>query len=182
MHELTVCFDPGKHTYGIAMFDGRRMIALDTRSVHSRARPVDEQEMHWRVGRDAFGWVNQVRDMHAAMAHSPTQNAASVRVIVEWPRIYDNGDGSKDPNALLWLCASIGAFASHFSTPPIHVAPAAWKGQVPKEVMTSRILKRFACDPQEWILCETLEKLRGTKAHHALDAAGMGLWASGRMG
>lgn len=167
---LTLCFDPGKHTFGIALFDGARMLALDTIKVDKEP----EDQCPARVGRAAFQWSEKVTALYA-----PAQ--VITRVVMEWPMVYQ-GERVKDPNNLLWLTAACGALAVLFHVDTLMVKPRQWKGTVPKEVMTTRIIKRLAVNDAELSLVKLLEAARGETAHHALDAAGMGLWACGRLG
>lgn len=53
------------------------------------------------------------------------------------------------------------------------VAPSAWKGNVPKRITSSRILRELAVEEIDRIAELTKE---------TLDAIGIGLWVSGRLG
>lgn len=62
-----------------------------------------------------------------------------------------------------------------FPTNVIEYQPVTWKGNVPKEIMTKRILARLS--PEE---VDKIEKV-GYKDHNTIDAVGIGLYALGRL-
>jgi hypothetical protein len=50
--------------------------------------------------------------------------------------------------------------------------PSEWKGQVPKDVMNERVLKRLSVKEHEALV---------SSDHNTLDAVGIGLFHSGRL-
>ncbi len=99
----------------------------------------------------------------------------SEQLVIEMPRIYPgSGQQKGDLNDLLNLAAVVGYFEGRMWDVE-RVFPAAWKGQVPKKVMTARILKSLS--PGELVRIERV----GAKDHNTLDAVGIGLWKLGRL-
>lgn len=97
-------------------------------------------------------------------------------LVLERPRVYP-GVRNEDPNDLLELAGILGAIAAHWeSVPELAVYyPAEWKGQVPKKVMTQRILKHLRPGESDRIVTA------GAKDHNTIDAVGLGLFHLGRM-
>jgi hypothetical protein len=113
----------------------------------------------------------------AAMAGEVVSHQQRPDVLVlEQPRIYP-GVRREDPNDLIQLAGVLGAIAAHWESAPTIVAyyPAAWKGQVPKKVMTKRILKHLATGELSRLVSV------GAKDHNTIDAVGLGLFHLGRM-
>jgi hypothetical protein len=100
-----------------------------------------------------------------------------VNVVLERPRIYPgSGQQKGDLNDIVDLAGVIGAVAGKFSDDLIsHYYPSDWKGQVPKAVMTKRILA--ALTEQE---CSRIDRI-GAKDHNTIDAVGIGLHHFGRL-
>jgi len=97
------------------------------------------------------------------------------RIVIELPRIYPLARQKGDQNDLVDLAYLAGALDS-VGVAGALVHPRTWKGQVPKEIMGQRILA--ALRPEERALMEKVSAGR----HNAIDAAGLGLWAIGRLG
>jgi hypothetical protein len=99
-------------------------------------------------------------------------------VITEMPRIYPgSGQQKGDLNDLLDLAASVGYVEGLYRGFAVceRVFPGAWKGQVPKKIMTARILAKLS--PEELACIERV----GAKDHNTIDAVGIGLWKLGRL-
>lgn len=100
-------------------------------------------------------------------------------LVIEMPRIYPgSGQQKGDLNDLLDLAAIVGyceGLNGLRFPPPRRVFPAQWKGQVPKKIMTARILKHLT--PYE---LDKIERV-GAKDHNTIDAIGIGLWDLGRL-
>lgn len=99
----------------------------------------------------------------------------ALRVVIELPRVYPLSRQKGDQNDLIDLAYLAGALDSVGIDGEL-VHPRTWKGQVPKAVMGRRILA--ALQPEEHALVEKI----GAGRHNAIDAAGLGLWALGRLG
>lgn len=119
-------------------------------------------------------------DRHSAMARKIAHHVAAMggfkNLIVEFPRIYPKGprDRRSDPNDLLDVAGVAGAVAALFEN-VLWVFPQEWKGQVPKEVMNSRVKKRLT--PEELRRITSV----GALDHNTLDAVGIGLHLLGRL-
>lgn len=97
-------------------------------------------------------------------------------LLIEMPRIYPGSAQRKgDLNDIVDLAAAVGFCEGRFYGPKARVFPAQWKGQVPKKIMTARILSRLSADEQSRIVRV------GAKDHNTIDAIGIGLWKLGRL-
>ncbi len=95
-------------------------------------------------------------------------------LIIEMPRYYP-GRQKGDVNDLLDLAAVVGYCERICHPYSKRVYPAAWKGQVPKPVMSKRILSCLS--PDELANIQTA----GSKTHNIVDAIGIGLWHFNRL-
>jgi len=103
----------------------------------------------------------------------PGQPPLSVCELMEW-RPDDRRSNAQD----LIRVATIGAAVAGMLSPePAFVTPNEWKGQVPKEIMGSRILHSLQWDEANRAGKDIPTNLR----HNVIDAVGIGLWAVGRM-
>ncbi len=99
----------------------------------------------------------------------------SEQLIIEMPRIYPgSGQQKGDLNDLLNLATVVGYAEAHFKQAE-RVYPATWKGQVPKKIMTARILASLTVAERARI------QSAGAKTHNIVDAIGIGLWKLGRL-
>ncbi len=100
----------------------------------------------------------------------------SHELIIEMPRIYPgSGQQKGDLNDLLDLAAVVGYCEGIFGV-GARVFPARWKGQVPKKIMSARIMSKLSSTEQGRIVRV------GAKDHNTIDAVGIGLWHLGRLG
>jgi hypothetical protein len=101
-----------------------------------------------------------------------------LRLVVEMPKIYPgSGQQKGDLNDLLDLAAVVGYLESEFRDSE-RVYPAQWKGQVPKKIMTARILNKLS--PVEQLAVFECGAVK-SKLHNVIDAVGIGLWHLGRL-
>lgn len=148
--------DPGLRGCGVAQFDhGRLSWACYIRN------PMTE-------GRGPTA--------HAKVAHEVWLFCPTAHLIIEFPRIYPHGprDRRSDPNDLLDVAGVAGACAALYE----HITwvfPQQWKGQVPKEVMNARVMKRLS--PEELAAVKSV----GALDHNTYDAIGIGLHHLGRL-
>lgn len=106
---------------------------------------------------------------------SEFRQAYDADVAVEIPRVYP-GVRENDPNDLLQLAGVVGAIVGHIYPLSVrHYYPADWKGQVPKAVMTSRIVERVTQEEHSRV------NSVGRLDHNTWDAVGIGLFHLGRM-
>lgn len=97
-------------------------------------------------------------------------------LVIEMPRIYPgSGQRKGDLNDLLNLAAIVGRCEAWNAGTVKRVFPAQWKGQVPKKIMTARILSKLS-----WEEVARIERV-GYKDHNTIDAIGLGLWHLGRL-
>lgn len=119
--------------------------------------------------------------------------------VCEWPQVYATrlreGATKEDPNDLISLSGIVTAVSAMQSDSTVTVSykPAEWKAQVPKKVMTARILGRLAQAEVEAIVKGTLREdpimhthridklLTDRTAHNAIDAVGLCLFHLGRL-
>ena len=106
----------------------------------------------------------------------PGQHPLSVCELMEW-RPDDRRSSAQD----LIRVATVGAaIAGMLSPEPWFVTPNEWKGQVPKEIMGSRVL--HALVPAEGLVFTRDSRgITPNAAHNIVDAIGIGLWAVGRI-
>lgn len=101
-------------------------------------------------------------------------------VVIERPRINAATHGSKaDPDDLIKLAILCGAIAQAFqqrAMTVLFIEPAAWKGQLPKEVTTARAVARLSDAEMSRVVLPSAAGLQ----HNVWDAVGIGLWAVGR--
>jgi hypothetical protein len=93
-------------------------------------------------------------------------------MLIEWPKFMESGGGQTvaRTDSLVKLVACAGRIVQVFRGlgVPVTLVPVAdWKGQLPKEVVNKRIVKRLG-----EAACEDFQT-------HAWDAVGVGLWAKG---
>jgi len=105
----------------------------------------------------------------------------SDKLVLEWPQVYQGGKQKGDPNDLLFLAAIDGALAAKFPTVQvIQFKPQQWKGQVPKEIMTKRILGKLRSDEEKtWKTCT--QSVPSSLVHNVVDSLGIALHAAGRL-
>lgn len=100
----------------------------------------------------------------------PREVVGGVRVVCEFPKVYQGGKQKGDPADLLELAFIVGRLDAH--VPVQRVLPHEWKGQLDKKQTWIRALERL--DEKEKKVVE------GLKNHNVRDAVAIGLWALGR--
>ena len=136
----------------------RQTIPIETGLVKPRVKSKD-----WMTRLDSSidQWWGLVND-HPEWRH----------MLIEWPKFMESGGGQTvaRTDALVKLAVCAGRIVEVFKASAIEVTPvpvADWKGQLPKEVINKRIVKRLGPEP-----CEDFQT-------HAWDAVGIGLWGKG---
>ena len=95
--------------------------------------------------------------------------------IIEMPMIYPT---TPNPNDIVTLAADIGWWEYQFQgSRCARTWPTSWKGQVPKEIHHTRLMKALTAGE-----AAIIPKLPKTKLHNCLDAVALGMWKVGRMG
>lgn len=140
-----VTIDPGTEQAGFALF---------TEGVLVRAELIVEkgttkEQRAWKVAKKLGALYEKDSEL-----------------VIEHPQVYTRGPG--DPDDLLALALVVGGVLALCDGGEI-VRPAQWKGQVPKKIMSARILK--ALSDEERILTDKIKN-----NHNVLDAIGVGLW------
>lgn len=161
-----LALDPGTRNPAMALFVCGRLARAERVKVPAAVREIDDEgERARQIAELLEAWVLQRCD-------------ALVALVYECPQIYGVGKGKGNPNSLMPL-AMIGAgLAMALRVPVISPKPAEWIGQIrksevgdpwgsPRGMLIARRLK------DEIAQCES--------THDAVDAAGLGLWALGRL-
>lgn len=102
------------------------------------------------------------------------------RVVIERPQVYTRSKSYVDPNDLITLALTAGAYgewARGFGIEPEFVKPAEWKGQVDKLVTYNRVVR--ACPGLDLSMYPAPKKKFNPKdvVYNVTDAIGIGLWA-----
>lgn len=100
-------------------------------------------------------------------------------VLIELPRWYPHDHS--DVNDLIDLAVLVGEIKRHYESQDFKVElvwPRTWKGNVPKPIMTKRILSRLTPDE---LAVVPLRPRAKTPDHNCVDAVGLGLWKLGRL-
>ena len=101
------------------------------------------------------------------------REAVGVRVVCEFPKVYQGGKQKGDPADLLELAFVVGQLAERLRLLKFErVLPHAWKQQLDKNQTWIRALERLDVDEKRVV--------EGLKNHNTWDAVTIGLWALGR--
>lgn len=148
--------DPGARSFGWATIDGGRLIRCGLE------RADDREALARLVSRFALP--------------GPKDGAVAV---VELPRVYPQKQWKGDPADLIQVAVTAGQLVQVLAPwcDVQLVEPHAWKGSVPKDVMTRRI--RALLDDDERAIVERCGAPSSLR-HNVLDAAGIALWKAGR--
>lgn len=159
---MLLAVDTALRASGVALFDSHgTLLCADT--------VVND------VGRGAEAWVNVAASIRAYVQARTTTIVQ--RVIVEEMQVYSRSKSKADPDDLLQNQGVAGALCGWYAAmgaAVLSVKPAAWKGQVPKDVVTARVRRRLTAPELEVVFDKSATQ------HNALDAVGIGLWAVGR--
>lgn len=155
----TIALDPGVKIAGIACYgDGELACA-------------------WLV--QGKSWNDTAWQAWAELrAHVPEEVIRYANVVIEKPQVYTQNKLVGDPNDLIDVAMMAACFAGklHPDTVIKTYLPRQWKGQVPKAIMTKRIIKRLSEAEHERIELP-IKSLR----HNVYDAAGLGLYYERRL-
>lgn len=98
-----------------------------------------------------------------------------VRVVCEFPKVYQGGKQKGDPADLLELAFVVGQISVRAAGNAVEfqrVLPHEWKQQLDKNQTRIRALERLSIDEKKVV--------HGLKNHNVWDAVAIGLWALGR--
>lgn len=99
-------------------------------------------------------------------------------LVVERMKVYAYGKGKGDPRDLLALAAIGGGLVRAFAgARPVGLLPSTWKGQVPRDVMGTRV-ERKVRDAGLWGKIDVPK--RKTHLNDVMHAVGLGLYFAGR--
>jgi hypothetical protein len=134
-------------------------------------------------GPDAWGTVVLEAKVQIVQTGAPAlAGLGGLRVVCEFPQVYAPGKGKGDPADLLELAAIVGALSEALGRGGFRtVLPRAWKGNVPKEIMTDRILASLSATDSTVYVTGTA-RVPVYLRHNVLDAIGIAKWAAKRAG
>jgi hypothetical protein len=163
--EFLVSMDPGKKLLGLAIF--KRTTKELTRAVLIKG---DEPALLGVAVADFLFVEKPMRPKNLCF-------------VSEYPQVYRFSKG--DPNDLLPLSECVGAVKAALLSHELIAGPEywatylprEWKGQVPKDVMVSRIQERLSKDERARVELPRAKSL----SHNVWDAIGIGLKALGRL-
>jgi hypothetical protein len=151
MNARLLAIDPAAHGAAYAFFEGGRL----------RAANLLHRE-----------------DPLTAVALMPPMYAHE-QVVIEVPQVYQQRQWKGDPNDLINVALVVGMLMYRYRECAVQIVkPHDWKGSAPKKVMGDRIL--LALDASEQAVI-TSAAVRPNLRHNIIDAAGIGLWAGGRL-
>lgn len=133
----------------------------------------EDRKLH-RCGYFAFDSLYMAKSFVSA-------RATFSRVVIEDPQIYIGHKNTKGADAedLIQLAKVVGACAAA-STVVEFVKPNQWKGQLPKNVMWARTVKKLD-DDEVVAYTAGLACVRPSLHHNVHDAIGLGLYYLGRL-
>lgn len=155
---LIVGVDPGRNI-GLAAIDTNGSILR--LEVFSVTKTIDVTDTRFYKKS-----ATALRSFCAELPHTD-----NIKIIIEWPVIYNHAGRKGDLNDLLPLAAAAGAFCSTPSAETELVTPQQWKGQTPKHINHNRI-KRCHLNIDEYTA-----HIPKSKREHALDALGIATWS-----
>lgn len=149
---MILTIDPGKHFHGCALWEDTELAGA------------------WYCESDAFLdelvrhidvlWINQV--VVERMQIYPQTGVAKANDLLE----VENSAGR-----------AIGCIKALTAAEVTRVYASKWKGQVPKQIMTDRIIAKLPADEAGRIELPTAK----SKHHNVWDAVGIGLWELRRL-
>jgi hypothetical protein len=148
-------------------FSGASYTVDDSQSVLSHCAYIKNPHTSGNGATEAAGMALEVvRWLRALGFGNPGD-----RLVVEWPKVYQGGKQKGDPSDLLPLAGVDSAVAALLPSRVVRtVYPFEWKGQVPKAIMTTRILARLSAEERAVLnACDCIPSLR----HNVIDAIGI---------
>lgn len=177
---ILLSIDPGSHVSGVALWkDGKLITAAAIKNTMEGSGPRECANVAMHI----LDWVKKnilVKDVSSW--------ALLDEIAVEWPQIYQRGDGKTkgDPNVNLPLAAVNGAVAALFPrVPVIAYRPHDWKQGIGKP---KKVSETYAIEGKVRVRLSS-EELKAFEAnwpknvHHSwdlVDSVGVGLHHLGR--
>jgi len=159
--ETVLAVDPGKNLAGVALFkDG----------ILSAATLIRAKEPYL-VAEGVYEFFTE-----EAVA-DPGMSMDVDRLVTEGQQIYQRSQA--DPNDMLPLAQVVGGVHALLLAKDRFIPmPREWKGTLPKEVFSQRILSRLTTEE-----LGVLDAVQAPKSlmHNVVDGVGLGLWVLGRM-
>jgi hypothetical protein len=155
----TLAIDPGKDHVGMALFKGVDIINL------GYVKATNQYELAGKVALEFALWLGK-------------SNTVVDILVLENQQIYGNGRGKGDPNDLLplsFVCGAISATIPHRQL--LHPKAREWKGSVPKQIYTGRLLRYMSLHYEEHF--KALSQYNAKQLSDVVDAFGLGLWSLG---
>jgi hypothetical protein len=151
-----ISVDPGVTGTGYAIWKERRLLDVGT--------------LHFR--KEQTNWLDRARTVVGLLEHIMA-SCALTTFVIEYPNFMQGSGGrmvaaSGDLVKLSVLTGMMVNVGCRQCRNVRLVSPNEWKGQLPKDVCQSRIIKAMPGMGMEKI------------SNHAYDAIGIGLWAQGR--
>lgn len=169
--DVVVTIDPGKRSLGFAAVKARRLV---------RSTLVAPSPLAARIGP-----ISALADGVAREVLELTLPGETVAVVVEGMHVYVGGRGKARPADLLALALVGGAVIGRLSGLPHRalvceqiVDAAAWKGQVPRDVLHARIVERSGGEQAFWSLSTITKPNRKTEHADITHAIALAEWAT----
>lgn len=166
---LLLAIDPGLLKPAAAIFSNRILVAAERVSIPKSLAGLSVGQRSLEVSRLILEWYES-RGWHGAPD----------TLVIEWPQVYQRAKSKGDPADLLPL-AGVGMCIAGLLNPGEvrSPTPGEWIGQLPKSTTGNpwasargqRIGNRLS----------DVERAAIVPSHDAIDAAGLGLWALGRL-
>ena len=151
-----LAIDPGFRYFGYGVFHKGSLVEGGL----VKAPPVDSPWAVWKKQPPSF--LSVVEVIRKFEWSSPL-------AVIEYPKVHKD---TPNPEAIVKLAAACGAYTGLLQAGGFDVTwvePYSWKGNVPKDIFTRRILAKI---PEA-----DYPKISNLKDHNILDAIGIGLWA-----
>jgi hypothetical protein len=166
-------FDPGTDHPALALFDRGRLVTAERVRVPGKIAKLETGERCRRI-------VDLVVD-HAILKLGAHGLAPPAALVYELPQFYGVGKSKGNPNKLALLALLCGGLANVMHVPVRSPTPHDWIGTIEKYTSGDPwISPRGKIIAQRLNLLGELAAVQAT--HDAIDAAGIGLWALGRLG
>jgi hypothetical protein len=155
---VIVAIDPGRHGHGLSAYTLGRVLA--------------HAEYVGGIGGQKHMYLETLPELEARFrVLAPIED-----LIIEIPQVYDTAHQRGDQADLIDLAAVVGACMAlarpYLSGGACVVRPAAWKGQLPKDVSERRIRSKLSADE----LARVELPSAGSLHHNVWDAIALGFW------
>ncbi len=166
-----IAIDPGSREYGVCIFVNGELVAARVFVAKKKKDKTWVQEFHTTLA-DFDAWIHEYTERHGG----------KIEVACELPEFWSGGKGgiAARGGALVKLTFATGALIqvieSMYETEVSLYPPSKWKGQTTKAQVKTRV--RAVLDKQAH---DTPQTGRPKLDSHCWDAAGIGLYHTGRL-